>query len=360
MVKVLHTSDIHLEKQLLNSTYPSEYAVSRRNELWETTKKILDYSEINQVDLVLIAGDLFESEYFLLGELYKLYDLFSRYENLRIVILTGNHDSFSNNSIYRQLQAPKNVHLLCSDRMEYIEFQDLKTRVYGIGWMKDSYSEIKVDNIELDHNYINILMLHGNLASTDKDYMYFDLNSLNKTDFDYIALGHIHSFMDLAENIAYSGSPEPLDFGEQGEKGFLIININKGNCIKNFVPFSKRKFTTHTYNFDENSNEEDFIHEMLDISNATDFFRIYLNGVISAELSLKLDYMLKSLVDSFYYIEFINNTYIEKYRESMNQDPYLIEFSKYINNLNIDDSIKERALKKGLSMIIGDSSVNAK
>lgn len=360
MVKVLHTSDIHLEKQLLNTSYSSDYAVSRRNELWETTKRILDYSVINNVDIVLFAGDLFEREYFSLSELYRLYDLFEKYHDIRIIVLTGNHDSYTDSSVYRQLDPPGNVHLLISDKLSYLEFQDLKTRVYGIGWTRDKYKEVIIDKIELDDNYINILMLHGNLINNEKEYMYFDKNSLINLDYDYIALGHIHSFIDLAENMAYSGSPEPLDFGEPGEKGFLLIDLSKDNCKKRFVPFSKRKFITHTYTFDGDYNDEQFIDELLNLKNDTDFFRIYLKGFISDELSYKLDYMLKSLKESFYYIEFINNTIVKSHKELITHNPYLIEFSNYINNLNIENEIKEKALKKGLSMIIGDTSVNTK
>lgn len=360
MVKILHTSDLHLEKQLLNTSYSSEFASSRRAELWETLKRILDYSTINDVDIVVIAGDLFESEYFGLSELYRLYNLFEKYFDIRIVILTGNHDSYIKNSVYKQLQTPENVYLLFSDNLNYIEFHDLKTRVYGIGWMESSYTEVIIDSANLDDNLNNILVLHGNLINKEKEYMYFDKDSLLSNGFDYIALGHIHSYIDLADNMAYSGSPEPLDFGEQGDKGFVLINLTKGKCIKEFIPFSKRKFIANTFTFNSVNDEESLIHYLLDIKNDVDFFRIYLDGIISDELSYKLDYILKSLTDNFYYIEFINNTFVESHKDFMKHDPYLIEFSKYINNLNIDNELKEMALKKGLSMIIGDTSVNTK
>ena len=61
--------------------------------------------------------------------------------------------------------------------------------------------------------------------------MPLDKNYLDQLGFDYIALGHIHKPIIISDNMAYCGSPEPLDFGEIGEHG-IIQGIIEGRGLK--------------------------------------------------------------------------------------------------------------------------------
>jgi len=65
----------------------------------------------------------------------------------------------------------------------------------------------------------------------------------NAQAFDYVALGHIHRFQDLNPGrqppVVYSGSPDRIDFGEADEeKGFVIVDLAKGNTKYEFVPIA--------------------------------------------------------------------------------------------------------------------------
>lgn len=66
---------------------------------------------------------------------------------------------------------------------------------------------------------------------------------------DYVALGHIHKHQDLNPGqhppVIYPGSLERIDFGEEGErKGFVMAQIEKGQCQWEFVPVNCRPFVT--------------------------------------------------------------------------------------------------------------------
>ena len=102
MIKVVHTGEIHLGLQFNSVSFNRDTAHYRRAELWSTFKRIVDYSQDEDMDFLLIAGDLFESKYFTLGDMMRLRDIFKAAEDVNIVIAAGNHDYLGGNSLYKR------------------------------------------------------------------------------------------------------------------------------------------------------------------------------------------------------------------------------------------------------------------
>jgi exonuclease SbcD len=71
---------------------------------------------------------------------------------------------------------------------------------------------------------------------------------LANSAFDYVALGHMHKHQILREAhppVVYSGSVERIDFGEEEEqKGFVLVELEKGDASFEFVPLDVRDFLT--------------------------------------------------------------------------------------------------------------------
>jgi exonuclease SbcD len=78
--------------------------------------------------------------------------------------------------------------------------------------------------------------------------MTFPLDILIDSRIDYVALGHVHGHQILRREkplIAYAGSIERVDFGEEHEdKGFLEVDIERGNATLKFHSISPRPFIT--------------------------------------------------------------------------------------------------------------------
>ncbi len=66
--------------------------------------------------------------------------------------------------------------------------------------------------------------------------------------FDYVALGHLHRHQVVREAsppVVYSGSVERIDFGEEKEeKGFVLVELEKGRAQVEFIPLNARRFLT--------------------------------------------------------------------------------------------------------------------
>lgn len=99
-----------------------------------------------------------------------------------------------------------------------------------------------------------ILMLHAD-ALTKSRYLPLDAQKLSEAGFDYVALGHIHKMQCVAPNVYYSGSPEPLDFGESGEHGFMMVDVEGERRRVQFVPFSQREYRQLSVQVGENDSE---------------------------------------------------------------------------------------------------------
>lgn len=69
----------------------------------------------------------------------------------------------------------------------------------------------------------------------------FGLNDLQAARCDAVMLGHVHKHQSWG-NVAYSGSPGRMNFGEQEEKGCLLWTFDNGSTSFQFVPTPARRF----------------------------------------------------------------------------------------------------------------------
>lgn len=353
MINLTHLADIHLERKLNDCSYPSKFAKERRLEAWLSLSRLL--SSENS-DFVLIVGDLFESQYFTQGNLYKLYDIFSNHPDKNIIICPGNHDPLWS---YNKDNLPNNVKIFNKDRLEYFEFLEKRTRIYGIAWEKAYYNEISFD-INLDNSFINILCLHGDLYS-DSGYMYMNPNKLEKIGFDYVALGHIHKTDKISDSIYYSGSFEPMDFGDLGKKGFLRVNLDKSYRDVEFVDFSFRKFIQNELILSPEMNENDLLNSIKAFSTGKDFQRIKLKGKLNEKTYKMLDWIKKISESNFYYVEFLEDELYLDNTDYLKENKIVSQLISNISESEEKELIKTKAIQKVLSLITeGGNEINIK
>ena len=106
--------------------------------------------------------------------------------------------------------------------MASIFFEDLNTEVYGFSYTSRDIFEARLDHVfSTVEERFNILLGHGG----DERSIPINFNLLQESNFDYIALGHIHKHQIISNKVAYSGSLEPLDKNELGQHGYIIGTI---------------------------------------------------------------------------------------------------------------------------------------
>lgn len=207
-------------------------------ELWDSFEQALKVCEKEQVDLLLIAGDLFHRQP-LLRELKDVDYLFQNLSCTRVVFIAGNHDYLKPSSYYREFPWSKNVYPLLSPGLGCVEFPEIGVCVYGLSYDKREITERLYDDAFPEgRQSIEILLAHGG----DEKHIPVSKEKLLALGYDYIALGHIHRPAKIAEDrICYSGSLEPTDKNDTGRHGYILGTIDKGKVKAVFVPSALRE-----------------------------------------------------------------------------------------------------------------------
>ncbi|MBQ7500234.1 MAG: DNA repair exonuclease [Clostridia bacterium] len=249
-MKLLHTGDVHLDSPFTLSD--PKTAAERKKDLRRSFSDMIAYAGVNKIPLLLISGDLFESEYVTSDTLRTVIGRFETIPFCRIVISPGNHDPYTPDSVWANRRFPDNVHIFTSDKPQKISLDDLGADVYGYAFTSkymetNPFAGIRPD----DPGRINILCAHGDTSSPISKYCPVTKKDISDSGFDYIALGHIHIGTDGIKKLgdtyyAYCGALEGRDFSECGYKGAIEADIVKRGGIADVkgrvIRFSQRRY----------------------------------------------------------------------------------------------------------------------
>lgn len=237
-MKFIHIADVHLGA-VPDSNMP--WGEMRGKEIWTSLANVITACNEHKADLLLIAGDLFHRQP-LVRELKELNYMLGKLMTAQVVFMAGNHDYIGPRSNYRGFEWNERVHMFLEETMQTMELCELNTIIYGMSYHCRDISERLYDNIRPDNkDRINILLAHGG----DEKDIPINFKKLQNAGFDYVALGHIHKPDIIDSRMAYSGSLEPLDKTDTGERGYIIGEISeedRNTTTISFVPGSIRKY----------------------------------------------------------------------------------------------------------------------
>jgi DNA repair protein SbcD/Mre11 len=318
-VKILHCADIHLDSPFADRS--PEKAAVRRNELRGAFSSMMTYARLNSVDIMLIAGDLFDNEYVTPDTVSLVLREFKDNKSCRFIISPGNHDPYTQNSIYDKIEFPLNVYIFNSAQLSLFSFDDLETDVYGYAFTSSEleYNPFAGRNPS-NSGRINILCAHGELGVSVSHNCPIKLTDITNSTFDYAALGHIHNSSGIEHSngvyYGYSGCIEGRDYGECGYKGALYGEISKKNGI--FVAdmrglrFSKRRYEILNINLTGTVNQDiayDKIYSAVGKNYGEDTsLRLILTGDISPAVSLSDSVIRQKLEGGLFSLQIKNNT----------------------------------------------------
>lgn len=229
--RFLHAADIHLDSPLHGlSRYEglpvAEIRSATRSAFDNLVQKAID----EQVDFVVIAGDLFDGDWKDMGTGLYFARAMGRLHQADIpaFVLAGNHDAAS--VVSRTVPWPPNVRLFSSKRPETHRLPDLSVAVHG-----QSFATAAVtDNLVLaypvaDPHAFNIGMLHTALAGRPghENYAPCSLDDLRSCGYQYWALGHVHEFEVVSDDpyVVFPGNVQGRTIRETGAKGAVIVTV---------------------------------------------------------------------------------------------------------------------------------------
>ncbi|MBN2402586.1 MAG: DNA repair exonuclease [Spirochaetes bacterium] len=248
MVKILLTADVHLGSEIERLAVPEDYRL-------KTFKKLSFLAKSH--DILIIAGDLFHENSinertvnFASEEFKNLRDC-----GVEIVYTLGEHELNSNDT---SLLSGLNVSKMFSDTGSLEPYQFTKDNqqifIYGL----PAYNTHDITGIKKLSEYgFHIGVFHADFYNTEENktpkIRMIEKDDIMSLNLDFYALGHNHQFRLFKSNGryigAYPGSPEAVNFDENGDRYALSITI-KGNEIHQIKRLTVNSLKLESFIFD--------------------------------------------------------------------------------------------------------------
>ena len=324
-MKIMHLGDLHIGKSLGDfDLYEDQRYI---------LEQILNLIKEKSVDVLLIAGDVYDKA--IPGEKsVQLLDYFLKRlveTGIKTYMISGNHDSDERLNFGSSLFESNNIYInskfngILKRYSLHDEFGELN--IYLLPFVKASqvqhfFPEEKIDSYDMAVRTIikhsdfdackrNILVAHQFVAGKDdpeiagsEGLSVHNVGMVEKigygslAEFDYVALGHIHSPQSVGlKHIRYCGSPIKYSLSEvNNNKSVPIITFkDKGEVLVEFAPLLPMRDIRHLRGNIKNlldkkniSMENDFIYATLTnediVNDAMGIFREYYPNTV------KIDY----------------------------------------------------------------------
>lgn len=235
MLTILHAADLHLDSPF--RSLPSREAQARRQDQRKTLERLRDLALERRVELVLLAGDLFDSQQVYPETLEALSRTLGELP-CPVCIAPGNHDFYSERSPYARQPWPSNVHIFTQEAVTALPFPELGVTVYGCAFTGPFREDDPLSGFHApEDGLLHIGLLHGEVGRQSR-YAPIAPDSLAQSGLDYIALGHVHAAEthDGPVPWAYPGCPQGRGFDETGPKGCYLIQLGGGQAAYEFCP----------------------------------------------------------------------------------------------------------------------------
>ena len=241
MLKIIHGADFHLDSPFAGLS--PERAAQRRGEQRELLDRLAGLAREKQADLVLLAGDLLDSERVFRETAQALRAALAAIP-CPVFIAPGNHDFYSPRSVWTSLDWPENVHIFTSDALEAVELPGCT--LWGRAFSDAHQTACPLEGLTVPGDgRLHIACVHG-CVGTGNDYGPITPGEIAASGLDYLALGHVHQGSGLQREggtwWAYPGCPEGRGFDETGEKGVLYVEAEPGRVTAQFVPLAKVRY----------------------------------------------------------------------------------------------------------------------
>lgn len=307
MVKIVHTADMHFDSPF--AALPMAVARLRKEELLGTFQKMIDFIKENSVEILLIAGDVFDSNYVSSDTLHFLKQSFAQIPDVGVFISPGNHDFLYAESPYETVDFGDNVYIFSAE-FEKVTFKGID--IYGCGFSSRYCNEsLLPTGFRHEGENPGVLLMHGELGA-NSDYNPMQESFFLHSALSYAALGHIHSYSGIQTagktKYAYCGTPEGRYFDEGNVCGFIYGEISDDNTILSFVPIAKRQNITLEIDVTDAFSIDAIIKKIKENISAVNLYKIILYGNVSEKLYIDTVLLQKELSDSCLYIKIKDST----------------------------------------------------
>jgi DNA repair protein SbcD/Mre11 len=247
-MRLLHTSDWHLGRSFHREDMLDAQA-GFVDHLVETVRS-------ERVDAVLVSGDLYDRALPPVDAVALCGEALTRLaaERVRVVVISGNHDSAQRLGFGSELMDTSGVHVRSDPETVGRPVLVGDTAIYGIPYLEpetvrgrwelperghtaaltEAMRRVRADlatrggrSVVLAHAFV----IGGRPSDSERDISVGGVSSVPAGVFDgidYVALGHLHGRQRISETVRYSGSPLAYSFSEEHQvKGSWLVDLGE-------------------------------------------------------------------------------------------------------------------------------------
>lgn len=362
-MKIIHCADLHLDAKM-NANLSNEQARERKTELLTTFTTMVEYASSNDVKVVLIAGDLFDTRNVSALARNTVRDAIISHPDIDFLYLKGNHDY--DNFLSNLEEVPENLYLFSDDWKTY---HYGRIAISGIELCKENQLTA-YNSLLLSPEEFHIVTLHGQESAygvKDKAEV-IDLGSLKNKNIDYLALGHVHAYkreqLDARGIYCYCGCLEGRGFDECGPKGFVLLDIDEDTLqwTDTFVPIAKRRIYTVLVDATDcmtSMDALDCIEETIckmqaeDVAFSKDaLVKFVLQGQVDVACELSTEFLSQRFMQKFYFAKVYDETKVFIDYSAYEKDASLKgEFIRRVMASDLSDEMKSDVIRCGIAAL---------
>jgi len=236
MKRIFHLADTHIGYSAYRRIDEATGLNQREVDTYEAFKQFVDCALAERPDVILHAGDLFDSVRptnraisFVIEQLLRLSEA-----GIPFVVISGNHETprlKETGSVFSLFDHIPHVHPVYGNEYEVVELDAIT--IHAIPHCDDIEGEKKKMLEQNEQSEFSIALLHASVLGPGLPaFMMGEFNEQsvtidNLTTFDYLALGHFHTHTRVRDDAYYAGSTERFSFNEVNDaKGFLDVRLS--------------------------------------------------------------------------------------------------------------------------------------
>lgn len=235
--RILHLSDLHLDRAFASMGCQGELARRRRQGLRDALRRAGHIAKERECNAITIGGDLYEHDRAGVDTARFLVETFASWQPCRVIIAPGNHDAFMPGSLYSRTEWPRNVHIFTNQTLTPLALDEGLT-LWGLGHREPAWQGDPLENVNVGaDDGIHLALFHGADISSRPDgkamHGPFSAERIKECGFAVALSGHYHRRrIDIPLGLIYPGSPEPLAFDEHEPRGPVIIDIDSAGNVQ--------------------------------------------------------------------------------------------------------------------------------
>ncbi len=311
MVRLLHIADLHLG---WTPQLPGQLAEIRRRERDAVLDSAIDFAlnPSNRIDIVVVAGDLFESHRPDASLVERAVRGLARLcaAGLHVLTVPGNHDEISyHDSVYR-VRAKSWPGLLVRDPVPRlaarIEVRGMPVHLYSAAYTGGITPAEPVRSLPREPAAgLHVGVFHASLdARTAGRSLHLTTRALADAGYDYVALGHIHAHetATLGTSLAaYAGAIEHKGFSDPGVGHLLVAELDGRGVRLERPPVAVRRHIVSEVDISALASQDDLERACRRLADREALARITLVG--SASFRPDPDRLRAALEGDFLYVE---------------------------------------------------------